>query len=389
MNWGRIFFDVDLITGVSRRTGTMRRRKNWPGPFFWTRAGWRLNLAMLTSQLTAILRCNAPLVTGLEKAIEDRPPLKLAQAMIALSDDLSSGMRLAEAMAGCPRFYPRWYVDLIRAGESTGTLEEALRAAGEHIAASQRFSKRVHGWLLYLGFIFSFQMAIGAFLLYYVMPEFRAMFAEFGVPSPWIMGEINNTAFRLSRLPMALFFIALWSVPAFWLARRLAGDDVFRLHRVFDRFLARIPIAGQMTLKTNLASVCAVMERLAAARIPINEILRDCAELDVPGRIRRALNRAQARVEMGATLGDALEAEPVLPDSFVTLLALGEQAGRLETAAGNLRTMYEEQVYSRTHMILDIAGPLGVLALGTIAFVVYGGVFLMLTELTSVISGQI
>ncbi|NUM56291.1 MAG: type II secretion system F family protein [Candidatus Hydrogenedentes bacterium] len=382
MNWRRILFDVDLATGVSRRNLYLRRRRNWPGPLFWTRAAWRRNLALLTSQLNAIVRCNAPLVTGLERAIADGPSLKLTQAMIALSDDLSSGMRLADAMEQCPRFYPKWYVDLIRAGESTGTLEHSLSAAGEHLATSQQFTKSVSGWFAYIGAVLAIQLSIATFLFTYIVPAFGEVLREFGARLPAVIIAIDRLTNSVTRGHVYIVILACAGLLVLKWVRRVSGEERIRFHRVFAPLLAPLPIVGEISAKGHLAAVCAVLERLAAANVPINDALRDCAELDIPDGLRRALLRARARVEQGYTLSDALRAERAFPRSFVTMLALGEASGKLDSAAGHLHTLYRQQVMSNIRMTLDIAGPIGVLGLGAVALALYGGIFASLIAIS-------
>lgn len=386
MNWGRLFFDTDLFTGVSRRLGTMRRRKGWPGPLFWRRGAWRRSLMLLTSQLSAIVRCNAPLVPGLEKAIADRPPLKLTQALIALSDDLSSGMRLADAMAQCPRFYPAWYIDLIRAGESTGRLEYALTAAGEHLATEQRFNKTAQGWTLYLVAVFTIQFAIALFLFHYIVPEFASLFETFGATLPGPLAQMNRFLDSITVTHVRVAVLVCLASSAWWLARRLAGERRISFSRIVAWIAAPIPYFGEASQKAHLARVCGVIEQLAVARLPINEVLADCAALDVPGRIRRALQRTRARVEQGQSFADAVKLDHVFPESFVTMLSLGEASGKLADGARHLREMYEQQYISTVRIALDIAGPIGVIGLGTIALVIYGGMFLTLVSLADALS---
>lgn len=378
MNWRRILFDVDLTTGISRRTLTMRRRRSWPGPFYWTRGAWRRSLALLTSQLNAIVRCNAPLVIGLERAMADGPPLKLTQAMIALSDDLSAGMRLADAMEQCPRFYPKWYVDLIRAGESTGALEQSLTAAGEHLAASQQFSKGLRGWMAYVGTVFVIQASIVLFLSTYIVPEFAEVLKDFGTKLPRSTMMLAQVTPLLTPGRVQFVTLVCFGLIALKIIRRAMGERRLPFHWLLGHF----PFSRTLVAKAHLASVCAVLERLAAANVPINEALRDCAELDIPGGLRRALQRVRARVEQGHALADALRAERAFPESFVTILSLGEASGKLDDAARYLRTLYEQQVITGIRMTTDIVGPIGVLGLGAIALTVYGGIFAALIAIS-------
>lgn len=363
---------------LARRLLSMHRRRTWPGPKYFTRNARRRDLGLLTSHLCAIVRRNAPLAIGLAHATVDAPSVKLAQVMITLGDDLATGMRLADAMALMPRFFPAWYVDLVGAGESTGTLERSLSAAGEQIAAAQRFSGNVNGWLAYFGFVLTVQAAIGVFLAKYIVPEFAAMFKDFGIVLPPATRALANVTPLFTPAHMNVVVLVCSCLIALKLVRRLAGEENTRPNRL----LAPLPVVGTLSRKADLVSVCAVLERLAAANVPIDDALRDCAALDVAGALRRALLRALARVEQGRSLGDALRPERAFPHSFVTMLALGEASGRLEGAARHLRTMYEQQVLTRLRFAIDIAGPAGVLGLGALTFVIYAGILGAVVQIT-------
>ncbi len=376
MNWGRTFFDVDLLTGVSRRTKTFRRGEGWPGPAYFYRNTWRDDLVRLTSQLSAIVKCDAPLATGLERAISDNPSLKLVQATIALRDDLASGMRLADSVGKYPRFFPAWYASLIAAGESTGSLATALSSAADQLMQEDHFRKTMNSWIAYLTFVFFMQAMIAAFLFTYIVPEFILVLDDFNATLPPSFAFV----YAMSKPFLTSVFIALGIVAIVWLWYSML-NMLFRhwFARVGGRvrdFISRLPFLGWWGRTRGLADVAAVLERLAAARVPLNEALRNCAALDVSASIRSALQRVARSVEQGTSFSDALKAERgVFPASFVTLLALGETAGRLPEACGHLQNMYRQQALTRRNMLCDVLGPIGVLGLGVLAFAIYGGLF--------------
>lgn len=375
MNWARIFFETDLFTGISRRTGTFRRKSNWPGPMYIRQARWRRHLLLLTSQVAAIVRCNAPLITGIERAIGDGPPLKLTQALIALHDDLASGCSLAEAMARRPRFYPRWYVDIVRAGESTGTLPLALKAAGDHLAESMQYAASIKGWIAYVSVVLAIQLFMGVFLFIYIIPEFAEILREFGARFPHLTLLMIDTFSNLGPIRMRYVVLALVLYVAIKMARMRIGQRGFDFTHALRALLMPFPIIGSSSRKLELARVCAVLERLTEAKVPLNEALTDCAELDINPLLGNALYRTRSRVERGGTLGAALNEERVFPRSFVTLLTLGEASGKLPEAAAQLRGIYEQEVTTSIQIVINLIGPACVLGLGAITFLIYGGVF--------------
>jgi len=343
-------------------------------------------LAQLTSHLSDIVRCNAPLVTGLERAIADAPSLKLTQAMIALRDDLASGLRIAESMAKYPRFFPLWYVDLIAAGESTGTLVPSLDSAAEHLLQIGRFKQQAQRWIGYLGFVFIVQLSNALFLFHYIVPGFVAALADFDteVPRGFAIIYRLSAAFVMEDVSLAVGAAGIASLAGSvsYMFFSHHGKRAFRFLRDLS---APLPFVTWFTGRMDLANICAVLQRLAVARVPLNEALRDCSMLDVNARYRAALHHVQRGIEQGQPFGEALRAERVFPKSFVTLLTLGEAAAKLPEAAGHVESMYRQQLAARGRIVCDVLGSIGVLALGFVALCVYGGIFTMMIALTDAI----
>jgi type II secretory pathway component PulF len=226
-------------------------------------------------------------------------------------------------------------------------------------------------------------------LYHYIVPEFTQLFYDFDAKFPPVVAAANRLMHSITVTHIRFVFLLCLFAIALKFARRLSGEQRIRFHRVFAPALAPLPLVGEIVAKGYLASVCAILERLAAANVPLNEALQDCAALDVPNGLRRALQRVAARVEQGQAFGDAMRSEKALPHSSVSMLTLGEASGRLEDAARQLRLMYEQQVMSNIRMTLDIAGPIGVLGLGVIALALYGGIFAMLISISDLMVNSI
>ena len=378
----RDILQLDLRKALSRRLLSMHRRRSWRGPIYWKQDRRQRDLALLTSQLIAIVRCNAPLASGLERAIEDAPSFKLAQVMITLADDLRAGFGLSHALALCPRFFPAWYVDLVRVGEETGSLERALAAAGDQLGTARRFRRSILGWVWYVGAVFCIQASIAIFLCVYALPEFLEVLKEFGAQPPpltRLLLPLNPLVTPLRAQAITLLCAGLILLK---IMRRLVADESVRLPWLLTPLLAPLPIVGPLFVKGQLAGACAAIEHLARANVPIDDMLYDCSELRLSVNLTRAFKRAALRVQQGQTLGDALRCERVFPSLFVTILSLGESSGRLDDAAHQLRNMYEQQVMTGIRQTIDIAGPIGVAGLGAATFVIYAGIFSAIIALT-------
>ena len=137
--------------------------------------------------------------------------------------------------------------------------------------------------------------------------------------------------------------------------------------------------------KSDLAHVSLVLERLLIAGVPLNEALQDCAELDLPNGVRESILRVKNRVEQGSSLAGALAGEPRFPESFQTLLALGESSGHLPAALERVSDLYHRQTLKTTRIALDIGGPCGVLLLAFMVMLIEIAVMSCTTSMADVI----
>lgn len=390
-----------LMLGQDYDTSRPQKTVDWKGPRYARRRLRTLDLLYVTDQLGGLVRANAPMVSGLTDALSlDAPNSKVEAILLTLRDDLAAGMSVAEAMRLRKRFFPGEYVDLVAAGEDSGTLADVFAHLSDDLDRELEAGGTWMGYIAYAAIVVVIQLCILAFISTKVAPVFDEIFNDFsegpvqnsGVG--WGVG-VPGSPDATEPLPAQSAAQERWRVP--WALQALVaiGDliatywrgivVVFVLYLVvaavvytaggwtilsglFSGFLAYIPGVRAYIRKRQLATASMYLARVLGAGVPLAEALRRVEGLSIAKGLKQAFAHVQTRVENGDTLHDALESNRrAWPRSFVSWLALGESSANLPEAFEELAHNYREQCYKTKAMTARIIAPLTILLAGALS----------------------
>ena len=339
--------DLGAIVRGPRDDEPRGRSHVWPGPIYVRLQRWRRDLLLVTEQIAAIVQANAPLVRGLDAAAMDAPNGNVEAMLLTVRDDLAAGESLADAMALRPRFFPPYYVDLVRAGERTGRLCECLRDASDIVRRMvDHRSHKMQFW--YPAILLFIHVLLGAFMIVKIYPVFVEITEELhgeGFFPTWIRVSVT---YIQERYPFLLAVAALAAIAL------LIGPRVMR-YRLSGIGLY-VPFWRQIARKKHLAQVVHVLRTMLRADVTLDRAMAECAVLAVPRSYRRALAEATDRVEAGESLADALGHFPRLfHRPFRDLVRLGERSGRLPEVLDRIVTLYDAQTVKVQRIVVDYA----------------------------------
>lgn len=348
-------------------------RRLWKGPILARRQAKRRNLIAVFGQLDAIVRANAPLAGGLRAASLDGPNSTVRAVLATVGDGIEGGASLSEAAETLPRFFPPHIIDLLRAGEDTGKLEESLARILEQLTRefSEGAGRQVN--LIYIFYLFFIHLFIGPFLVIKVIPVYQEIFSEFGSKIPGPTQLLVDTSEFLTVNAFYLLLLVAWVV---FLA--LIGPSVHRrsprLQTLVTFCLLPIPFVGTMHVKKNVARLARILEKLVTGGIPLPDALKSAATAKVNAPFTKALLRVAGRVEQGNMLSEAMEGEKLLfRQSLRTLVSLGETSGMLPEACAQAADLYERDAARTERMMADAVVPVCVIASACATFLVYVG----------------
>jgi type IV pilus assembly protein PilC len=340
---------------------------------------------IVTEQLARIVACNMPLVPAIEAIMVDVPYRRARAVLYRLRTDLAQGASLAEAMRRQPRFFPKYYVDLVQAGEQTGALYPTLCGLAETLSASLRVRDSVRLAGLYFGMMLIAGGSLASFIMVYVMPVFMDVWRDFGVQAPAPVRLLTALAsFLKFHWPEILLTIGVGGTLIAVVYRVAARLDrkKRRLGLAWDRLMSGIPFIRTVIAQASLAHAGSILAGLLRAGYPVDEALESTSSADIRPLFAAALCRLRDRVRQGEALAQAVERETwVLPASFRGMASIGESSGRLPEALERLAHLYHRQVLKVTKVTLSTLFPFGVIALGCCVMWIYSSVFLMLVGL--------
>jgi len=367
----------------------VRVRKGWRGPRYLSGRRWRRDLATVTRELRGIIDANADLPGGLNAASWEAPKRRLADVLAVLRDDVASGQTLAQAMRKRPRFYPRFYADMVEAGERTGQPGPALAEVAGYLAHAGASRDTFLGWVAYVLLLLGFQTVILTFLVLKVFPVNREILADFsgGLPAPFRM--VTAVAGHLAAhwpwyLAGAVGLVLAWSLLR-RLRRRRGAFDL-----VMGGICGWIPILRTLVIKRDLGHAATVLATLLAAGVPLDDALASAATLDLNPLYARMLTRVRACIQRGEPFAAALEREPhhLVPASFRGLAAAGERAGLLPELLDKLGRFYLREVLKTRRMMARSLAPLLLMLPACVVLLIATAWFTAYTALVSAILGQ-
>ncbi|MBL9175763.1 MAG: type II secretion system F family protein [Verrucomicrobiales bacterium] len=326
----------------------------------------RRELSQFCAQMEFLTRVGIPLVQGLEMTARDGEHRRWASLLLELKQHLESGMPLAAAMEIHPEVFRPEFTQLIRAGESSGSLPEAFAELRKHLEWQEKIAGDVRQATLYPLTVLVAAILFVGVLFTVVVPKFAALLSLVKVPLPWptrIVFAIS-TAFRSPGILVLVIPVLGIAAAAFF--RRSST----RLARAGERAMLRLPIWGELLrllIVGRFARSLAVLYRNGVSLLPALELVRNLLGSRVAAD---AVGDVTRRIESGESLSDALSAHSIFPPLIVRLTRVGERTGQLDQTLESVATYYLDLVPQRVQRLLGLLEPALILGLvGLVGFV--------------------
>jgi type IV pilus assembly protein PilC len=297
--------------------------------------------ALFSNKMAALIDAGVPIVRSLEMLASQQTQPLFKRALSAICVEVNQGITLGSAMRRWPMVFDRLMVSMVEAGEAGGVLDETLRRLAklqEDVAKLQNQIKGALGYPIAVLFI-----AILVFLgmTIFIIPQFADIFKSLGAELP-VFTQMLVDLSGLLRSPEymipALGVIAL----AIFLFSRYYATPVGRMG--VDKFLLKIPLFGDLILKSATAQFCRTYSALSRAGVPILQTLEILKQTSGNAAVQEALDRAKNDVQEGISLSKSLLSKQIFPDMALSMLAIGEETGEMDAMLSKVADFYEEEV---------------------------------------------
>jgi len=362
------YFPVKIAPQDERGSGF----KLWP-------TGGRVShrdVLTFTHQLGTLVEAGLPLVI-----LEDLAPTARLRAITTdLLKSVRGGTSLAEAMAKHqPRPFSRLAVNMVRAGEKGGVLEATLKRLSELLEETQEFRETLISALIYPILLTSAGGAAVVFLLTFVIPRFVDIFKDLGQALP---------------LPTQILLAISGGVQQYWWMIGIAILAIIAGVRTtlssaagrwqWDQLLLRVPLLGEVVLKTETARFARVLGTLLRSGVPVLTALNVVRELAGNQVVARAIDRVGEGVRRGAGIAVPLGESKAFPAMAVHIVRVGEETGRLEEMLIKLATDFESEVRRLVKRLMGLLEPTIILVMGLVVGFIVVALLMAIFSITEV-----
>jgi len=327
----------------------------------------KLNLEkflIFNQQFVTLIRAGLPILKALDLLAERLTDPKLSEHIKGVREEVRNGALLSDAF-GRQGVFPPIYVTTVLAGERSGSLGEVIERYITYQKMSLSVRKKLMVSLLYPCVLVTLSSALIVFLVTYVVPNFAQLYSSMNaqLPAPTqILIAVGTTARNYVVIGFVGFIAAILAFR--WWARTTRGRELI------DRFLLKIPVAGETWLKYQVAQFARVLGTLLIGGIPLLQALDTAAESLGTMVLKRVLEQAVKLVREGQSLSNALRQTRIFPGLSIDMIEVGESTGALPSMLGSVAEFYEDDVATRTTAALSLIEPLIMICMGIfVAFV--------------------
>jgi len=318
-------------------------------------------LAVVTRQFAVLIRSGIPLVPALTALAEQVEDERLARVLADVKGRVNEGASLGDAMAAHPRTFSNIYVNMVRAGESSGALDVVLERLADFTEGQAELKSKVIGALIYpvVMVIAGALVMFGLFI--FVVPRITKIFSSAEAQLPLLTRTLIGLS-EVMRNPVLMFGVLALTVVGFIIFRNWVRTDKGR--RSFDAFKLRLPLFGRIHRMVAIARFARTLGTLLASGVPLLsacKIVRNVVNNEV---LAETIDAAALAVSEGQSFAAPLKRSGEFPPLVHHMISVGEQSGKLEGMLENVATAYEQQVEVTVGGLTSIIEPILILFMG-------------------------
>lgn len=351
------------------------------GLFFWQNKKIKTpDITLFSRQLATMMEAGIPLLQSFDIISKSVTHVGMRRLIEDLKYQIESGATLAEAFKQYPLLFNDLFCNLVKAGESSGTLEKMLKNLAAYREKMDNLKRKIKKAMLYPAIVLGVGVIVSAVLLIFVVPQFQTLFASSGAQLPaftLLVIQISNVLKAYWLIVLAIL-IVFGSLAVYFYRRSL----LFR--QSIDKFIFKIPVIGAIVKNAVIARFARTLSITFAAGLPLYDAL-ELVEGAVGNIIyANATQKIRADVGAGQTMRMSLTNVHVFPNMVIQMVAIGEESGSMEQMLGKVAGYYEEEVDNMVDNLSTLIEPLIISVLGILVGGLVVAMYLPIFKLGSV-----
>lgn len=344
--------ELDLVTGQPVQQRKLFGAQKIPRPEL-------INFCFHLEQLT---RAGVPVLEGLVDLRDSLEHPRFREVMAGLIEGIEGGQTFSQALAGHPEVFSQVFVNLIKAGESSGNLPEVLAGLSESLKWEDELASHTKKLLMYPAFVATVVSAATVFLMIYMVPQLKLFVRNMGQALP----PHTQLLFFVSDTLVAYWYILLLIPVVIAVIVQLTLQSNPLARQRFDGLKLQVPVVGPILKKIILSRFASTFAMLYAAGIPVLESIRTTQHIVGNRVIRSGLQRVEQSIREGRNVAGAFQETGLFPPLVVRMLRVGENTGALDRALLNVSYFYSRDVKESVGKAQSLIEPMLTLFMGAL-----------------------
>jgi len=338
-------------------------------------------IVIFSRQLATMVDSGIPLVQALDILCEQIEKPVFRNILAKIKDDIETGSSLSDAFARHPGVFSTLYVNMVRAGESSGALDDILDRLATYLEKSNMLQRKVKSSLVYPTVVVTMAILITLVMLLKVIPTFKGIFAMLGGELPFptrVLIFVSDTIRGMFIYVASGMAVAVFALKKYMKTRQGREN--------FDKMLLSMPVLGPLFRKVAVAKFTRTLATLIKSGVPILVSLEIVGKTAGNTVIEKAVESVRNGIKEGENIADPLAKSGAFPPMVVRMIKVGEQTGELEKMLTKIADFYEDQVDAAVSGLTSLIEPLIIGFLGIVIGGIVIAMFLPVFKLTEIIA---
>ncbi len=338
------------------------------------------DLVIFARQLSTLVGAGIPLLEGIEILVDQTEKAAFKTVIRKLYEEVRAGKSFSEALEKHPKIFSFLFVHMVRAGETSGHLEEILDRLATYLEKTSALQKKIRSALTYPAVVTAMAMIITTGMMTFIIPKFAEIFRTVNAPLPLPTIILINVSNYVKDNLLFMSFLGAGFFVAFHFWKKTKSGRL-----IWDSLKLNFPVFGPLFLKVAVSKFCRTLATLVKSGVPILSSLEIVAYTSGNAQLEKLILGIRNSVTKGEGISGPLGQSTILPHMVVRMIAVGEETGELEKMLTKIADFYDTQVDSTVSALTSLIEPLVIAFLGIVIGGIVVSMFLPILTLTQAI----
>ena len=339
------------------------------------------DIAIFSRQIATMMASGVPMVQSFDIIGSGQTNPRMKKMIFDIKADIEGGSSLHEAISKHPAQFDELYRNLVKAGEGAGVLDTVLDTVATYKERIEAIKGKIKKALFYPIAVIAVALIVCSILLIFVIPQFEEVFKGFGADLP----AFTQLLVELSRFMVSSWYLVLGVVILAVVGFMQALKRSQSFARAFDRMLLKLPVIGQIMHQSAISRFARTLALTFKAGVPLVEALETVGGATGSMVYAEAVARIRQDVAVGYTLNMSMKQVDLFPPMVVQMIAIGEEAGALDTMLFKVAEFYEQEVNNAVDAMASLIEPFIMVIIGVLVGSMVIGMYLPIFKLAATV----